>query len=579
MKKVLSVITICLAVLSSYSTVKAQGDNIKFGAYGRALQQTSRLDKKDTLNPDIIGEGHVLMDLGIKINPDKKTEIQSILRLKSNLGGFYGASNIAELRQLFIKGIIGDFLSYQVGDIYLKMTPYTMFNNGSELSVSEASVFRDLRNDYVYYENRNKGNSWWQQGVHTNFAIGTKTKFLEKIKFDGFFVRNRTADYFTQTPTTFHAGGRVMFVQSTRFNLGANYLNLYDAGATHPSKTSTRNPVHTYETEVIILDGNKLGLNFNGEIGFSEMNFKKDTLAPANLKGNFFDAGVTTRIKPANLKVKLSYSYVSPRFYSSAAQTKRINYLTAPYLFPVYGNDPFNPINRNITAFDIVRDPTIYNVGITPLLMAYNPAYGNVQPYGKATPNRTGLNLELNYKDSLERVNIDAGGAFLTEVQGTDLANSPRNFMIASIAADLNIHKFINFKKKILLHGGARMENTTRSGDSLTNVNLATQIYDGGFEIEALKKLDLLIGVKAVNTKGSENVAIRDSYNEITGYNSVSFRNMNFQQLMLGYGVKYRFSTATYLTVQYHTFDLTDKTVSAQTFNMNQFYILFNMNF
>ncbi len=186
MKKALSVIAICLAVLSSYSKAQAQGENIKFGAYGRAFQQTSRLDKRDTLNPDLTSQGQVLMDLGIKINPDKKTEIQSILRLKSNLGGFYGAGNVAELRQLYIKGIIGDFLSYQVGDIYLKMTPYTMYNNGSELSVSEASVFKDLRNDFVYYENRNKGNSWWQQGAHTNFAIGTKPKVLEKIKFDGF---------------------------------------------------------------------------------------------------------------------------------------------------------------------------------------------------------------------------------------------------------------------------------------------------------------------------------------------------------------------------------------------------------
>ncbi len=160
-----------------------------------------------------------------------------------------------------------------------------------------------------------------------------------------------------------------------------------------------------------------------------------------------------------------------------------------------------------------------------------------------------------------------------------DLANQKRNFVVISASADLNINKFIDFKKKILLHGGFKMENTSRTGDSLTNVDLATQIYDAGFEIEALKKLDLLIGVKTVNTKGSENIAIRSQYNEILSYNTTSFRNMNFQQMMLGYGVKYRFSTATYLTVQYHTFDLKDKAVSTRTFNMNQFYILFNMNF
>lgn len=585
MKKALSVITICLAVLSSYSTVKAQGDNIKFGAYGRALQQNSRLDKKDTLNIDNTSGGQVLFDLGIKVNPDKKTEISSILRFKSNLGGFYGASNIAQLRQLYIKGIIADFLSYQVGDVYLKMTPYTMFNSYSELSVSEASVFKDIRNDYVYYENLNKGNSWWQQGAHTNFAIGVKSKVLEKIKVDGFFVRNRTSNFISQ-PTTFHAGGRIMLVQSSRFNLGANYLNLYDAAATYNSTFSTRNPVHSYETEVIIMDGDKLGLNFNGEMGFSQLNFENDTTAPVDadgkyikMNGNFIDAGVTAKIKPANLKAKISYSYTSPRFYSSAAQTKRIDYSRTPFQFPIYGNDPFNPINRDINGFDIVRDPTIYNVNITPLLMAYNPSYGNATPYGKATPNRTGVTLELGYKDSLERVNIEASGAYLTEVVGTDVSDKTRSFIVASITADLNINKFINFKKKILLHGGIRMENTSRAGDSLLAIDLVSQIYDAGFEIEFLKKLDLLLGIKGVNSKGSENVTIRDKYNEITGYDNVTFRNVNFQQVMLGYGLKYRFSTATYLTAQYHTFNLSDKTTSAKTFNMNQFMLMFNMNF
>jgi hypothetical protein len=596
MKKALSVITICLAVLSSYAPAKAQSDNIKFGAYGRALQQNNKLDKKDTLNTDNTSTGQVLIDLGIKVNPDKKTEIQSILRLQSNIGAFYGQSNIAQLRQLFMKGILGNFLSYQVGDIYLKMTPYTMFNSASELSVNEASVFKDLRNDYVYYENRNKGNSWWQQGAHTNFAIGVKSKFLEKIKFDGFILRNRTSNIISQ-PTTFHAGGRVLLVQSTRFNLGANYLNLYDAAATYNSKISIRNPVYTFEGEVIAVNNDRLGLTLNGEFGFSRLNFVNDSLAPQNkvvqtsffgntkthtvtgFNGNFVDVGLTAKIKPANLKVKLSYNYTSARFYSSAAQTKRINYTHTPFLFPIYGNDPFNAVHRNITAFDIVRDPTVYNVNITPLLMAYNPAYGNVMPYGKATPNRTGFTLDLNYKDSLERINIDASGSYMNEITGTEQVNVTRNFLVGSVSADLYINKFINFKKKILLHGGARMENTSRAGDSLSSINLASQIYDGGFELEVLKKLDLLLGIKVVNAKGSENVVIRDKYNEIVGYNTTTFRNMNFQQTMLGYGIKYRFSAATYLTAQYHTFMLTDNSVVARTFNMNQFYIMFNMNF
>jgi hypothetical protein len=578
MKKALSVITICLAVLSNYTTLKAQSDNIRFGAYARALQQNNRLDKNDTLNVDNTSGGQVLIDLGIKVNPDKKTEIQSILRLKSNLGGFYGATSTAQLRQLYVKGVVADFLSYQVGDIYLKMTPYTMYNNYSELVVNEASVFRDLRNDFVYYENLNRGNSWWQQGAHANFAIGLKSKYLEAIKFDGFFVRNRTTN-FISIPTTFHAGGRVMLIQSSRFNLAGNYLNLYDVGATYGSRLSTRNPVHTYETQIILMDKEKLALDLAGEVGFSQLNFVNDTLAPQkSIQGNFFDVGIGAKIKPANLKAKLSYSYTSPKFYSSAAQSKRINYMNTPYNFPLYGNDPFNPVVRDITAFDIVRDPTVYNVNITPVLMAYNPVYGNAMPYGKATPNRTGATLELNYKDSLQRINIDASGAYMTEALATD-AVTPRNFIIASISADLHINKFINFQKKILLHGGVRYENTSRAGDSIINVNLSSQVYDAGFEIELVKRLDALIGTKIVHASGSENVALRDRYNEIQGYNVTDYRNLNYTQLMMGYGLKYRFAASTYLTAQYHTFSLTDNNTVAKTFSMNQFYLMFNMNF
>jgi hypothetical protein len=577
MKKAISVIIICFTLLISLKYAYAQqSDNIKFGAYGRAIQQNSRLGKKDTLNPDNTNTGQVLIDLGIKVNPDKHTEIQSILRLKSSLGGFYGGSNVAQLRQLFIKGILGNFLSYQVGDIYLKMTPYTMFNSYSELSINEAAAFKDLRNDYVYYENLNKGNSWWQQGAHTNFAIGVKSKVLDKIKVDGFFLRNRTSNFISQ-PTTFQAGGRIMLIQSSRFRLGTNYINLFDVAATYNLKKSTRNPVNTYEAELILVDNKRIGLNFDGEMGFSQLNFKGDSLAPKNLNGSFMDGALTLKMKQSGLKFKIGYNYTSARFYSAAAQTKRINYQNTPSLFPIYGNDPYNPVHRNVTAFDIVRDPTIYNVNITPLLMAYNPAYGNVTPYGKATPNRTGVTLEASYKDSLERFTIDASVAYQREVVSTDASVLTRRFLVGTVSANLFVNKFINFKKKILIHGGFRMENTYRPGDSTLAINLTSQLVDGGLEIEFLKKLDLLLGVKSLNAIGSENVVKRNPYNEITGYNY--FRNMNFQQLMLGYGLKYRFSAATYLTAQYHTFNIIDRNNSGNTINFNQFYVMFNMNF
>lgn len=147
-------------------------DKVKFGAYARALQQNSTMVNADTLHPNNTGKGHLLIDLGININPDKRTEIQAIVRFRGDMNGMYGAGATATLRQMYVKGIIGRFLSYQVGDLYMQLSPYTFFNNNAEGSANEARIFSDFRRDYTNYENfSNRGNYWWQQGAHTNFGL------------------------------------------------------------------------------------------------------------------------------------------------------------------------------------------------------------------------------------------------------------------------------------------------------------------------------------------------------------------------------------------------------------------------
>ncbi len=123
------------------------------------MLQTNRLGKSDTTYADNISQGSLLVDLGIHVNPDKNTQVSTILRLRSDLGGFYGGGNTATIRQIYVRGILGKFLNYHVGDLFMKMTPYTMFNSDAELSVNEATVFKNPRNDYVYYDNFHKGNS------------------------------------------------------------------------------------------------------------------------------------------------------------------------------------------------------------------------------------------------------------------------------------------------------------------------------------------------------------------------------------------------------------------------------------
>ena len=201
--------TLVLMFFFSFQILKAQDDKIKFSAVSRALQRNNTIQNPDTLNPNNTGAGNILLDLGININPDKRTEIQAIVRFNSNLGGFYGADAQASLRQLCVKGIVGKFLNYQVGDLYMQLTPYTFFNSNSEGSVNEATIFKDIRKDFTNYENfSNKGNAWWQQGVHTNMAVALQKLYFDTVRLDGFFLRNRTGNI-AEIPSSFQAGGKL----------------------------------------------------------------------------------------------------------------------------------------------------------------------------------------------------------------------------------------------------------------------------------------------------------------------------------------------------------------------------------
>ncbi|MDB5272027.1 MAG: hypothetical protein JWO58_394 [Chitinophagaceae bacterium] len=555
-------------------------DKVKFGAYGRALQQNTRLGNNDTLNADNVSRGHVLVDLGININPDKRTEVQAIIRMRSDIGSFYaGPGSTLLLRQLYIKGLIGKYVSYQVGDLYLQMSPYTFFNNNAEGTINEGRIFSDFRRDYTNYENlSNRGNSWWQQGAATNFSLAFKESKIDSMRVDAFFVRNRPENYIATSPAAlFHAGGRVTLTSTEKMKLIGNYVNLFEVGKTANIDSVISNPVMSLQLDYTLWNNSQTMFRFVGEGGYSQMIFKGYENR-ATKDGSFIDAAVKLHVKPANLLFGAGYSYVDPQFFSSAAQTKRVNFANTPSAFPIYGNDPLNPVHRTATIFDLVKDTAVYNQAIRSQLMSYDPTLNNSQAYGKATPNRQGVNVDIQYKDSAQKIMANVNAAYLTEISGEGSAQK-RNFLVLKGGADFHIHKFIGWKKKLIVTTGARFEQTKRGGDSLEKVDLKSLLIDLGLEIEILNKLDVIAGWKILNAKGNEFIAIRNKYNDIINFNNANTANININQSMLAFGLKYRFSSNTYITVQDHIFTYTDSHNSLRNFSMNQFLIMFNMNF
>ena len=73
------------------------------------------------------------------------------LRVRNELGGFFGTGTSVDVRQLTLRGTIYDKIRYQVGDMFLRQTRFTLFNSPSDAEVFSAG-FKPYR-DVIDYEN------------------------------------------------------------------------------------------------------------------------------------------------------------------------------------------------------------------------------------------------------------------------------------------------------------------------------------------------------------------------------------------------------------------------------------------
>lgn len=569
----INAIFILIALFSGFS-ISAQNDQLKFNAVSRTFQKNNKLQEEDTVNADRTSSGYTLMDLGVNINPDRKTEIQAIIRFKTDLGGFFGDGTELDLRQIRVKGTVKEVVNYEVGDLYLKLSPFTLYNENVEGAINEATVFSDIRRDIANYENLNRDNFWWQQGAHIDFGLEFE-KVIHQMNVDGFFLRNRGTD-FISVPNSFYAGGRINIQQSKNLGFKLNYINLFDDGASVNSEQETRNPVASTEIDYTY-NGSGFDMLISGEAGLSKLIFiprasvdsADIVIDPDDYQDVFFDFNSIWKHKKNGLQAGLGYRYVGPEFYSAGAQSKRINFSQNPTTFTGVNNNPFSP--RGIGLFDLTRDANVYNPVITRQLMAYDPRLSNAMPYGVATPNRKGLNLALGYKSKGDIVHTSFKASVLSDVVGEG-SPEKRKFKVLRLGLDLNINKAIDWEKSIVFKTGIQHESTKRN-DSL-GVDLKSSLIDVGLDIEVFKQFDLLLGAKRLRSKGKEFYFARDQFNQL---GLPAAMDIDQSETLYGVGLKYRFNEKIYLTAQNHFFSFANKKNAEQDYGFNQVFILFNM--
>ncbi len=551
----------------------AQSANFSLNGLGRSVLTSNKLsgplvDTDNTIQKAGVS-GYNLFDLQTNLAVDSNFQAMAIFRTTSPFGSFFGATTAFEFRQFKISGNLENF-KYEIGDIRVEMTPYTVFNNYTTDLGYESKIFTQRRS-IQEYENFNEGNSWLLQGAAGQYSWNISDKGMG-LGIYAFTTRNTSTNEVT-VPDRLLSGGRVQFNLNKDIKIGVNAVTMYDISLL-TSDFDYNNNVFTAdfgfkkETDSYILD-----LNIEGGVSnyaFSQF-VDQDTIigqTDTTYEDGFVELNASFVLKKSKLRFDLNARTVGVLFSSPSAQTRRIHADQTPRLLGVVpGGD------RAQLLYDRSTAEEIYNSTITPTLMAFLPYYNNATPYGNATPNRTGGSIKVSSDSSYKNLEAGLKLTYLMENQGEG-GPSKRTFMVVSGGTNVHVGKLLKSKRMIDVNVGLRYEATKRS--DLSAVDLTSMLIDAGFSIEVLDKIDILAGAKLLSAKGNEYIANRDGFGLISSFTPVT---LDINETILSFGARVRFSTSQYFTVNYNLVNSADNLATTSNYDFGQLFVNYTGKF
>ena len=574
-RKMLSGLALLLIGMSLLPAQTETPKQLRFNGLGRAIIDNTQLNgtisEGDTTTAQNTLDGEFLLDLKINAAPNEKTEVQTILRLRNEFGGFFGAGMSIEVRELFARGVVANVLRYHVGDMDLKMTPFTFYQVEEEGIVKEAEIFKARREVVNYEQFYNGDGTRRMQGGKFDFGLSAGP-FFSEINVSGFFTRVRGTDFFT-LPTRSVAGGTIELINPRWGTLTGNYVNTYDILSVGNFGTGIRNPVQTLSADIKILDEEKYALNLVGEIGQSSIREVTDSVVVFEKDDTFGEGMLSLDLKPQNVKVSLGFRNVGPDFFSIGAQSKRVDFERSKTDFNRIGNER---LVRNPTIYDLNRDRNIYTFALSDVLMPYDMRLSNTMPYGKATPNRRGFIGEVNYGKEDGFLNAGFEFAQMSEIRGQGTFEL-KSFTLLRLKGEAHFEQLLESEKALVLTLGAQVEQTRRGGQPIEQVDLNSNLIETGLQVELFENFDLLLGAKLLTSSGSD-------YNpDIVRFNVVrdfpGRVEVDDNETLLGAGIRYRFSDGIYLSIQWNQFSFARATNPNNDYRIDQAFVLYNMNF
>ena len=568
---------------SSLPTEKEKEKKIvRFNGLGRTILSQSDIEgdvlEADTATARRLTDGEFLLDLAVNATPNEKTEVQGILRLRNQFGGFFGAGISVEIRELWARGIIAEALKYRVGDMDIVMSPYTFFNPDEEGTVNEPMIFRPQKEVLHYEQFYQDNNTRRMQGGQLEFGLDF-ARGLDDMEANAFIARVRGTDFLT-TPTRFVTGGQLNFSTRTlqdslglKADFGFNLVHTFDDLQSGDATTGIRNTVYTGTFNVHIIDKKPFALNLMGETGMSDLELKEDTVSVFQEDDSFLDIGLQLHLKDHKLKISAGFVDVGPDFFSIGAQSKRVDFEAEQSFFNRIGNER---AVRMPGVFDLANDRALYTFQLSDRLMPYDPRFSNALPYGRATPNRRGFRFGVDYGEETDAIEARLDGALLEEIRGQGTFEL-KSFTLLRAAANFNFHRMANWKNKMRLTLGYQYEQTTRDGIEVDQVDLTSNLIEAGIEAELFKNFDLLLGAKLLSAEGNDYVPLIETFNDVRDFPAPLI--VDDTENLLAAGFKYQFKEDIYLTVQYQRYTSERGKDNPNNFDFNHFFVLYNMNF
>jgi hypothetical protein len=559
-----------------------EGKKIRFNGLGRTIMAQTDIDgailESDSSTVVSQTDGEFLLDLAVNATPNKNTEVQTILRLRNEFGGFFGAGMSVEVRELWARGVIADAVKYRVGDMDVVMSPYTLFNPDEEGTVNEAAVFLPQKEVIHYEQFYTDNNTRRLQGAKVDFGLGF-TEGLEDMDLTAFIARVRGTDFFT-TPNRFVTGGQAKFSTQTfndslglKADFGLNLVYTFDDLQSGEATSGIRNMVSTLDFDVTVFDKKNLGIHLVGETGLSSLESKEDSVSIFKRDDSFLDIGLKVHFKPQKITLSASYVDVGPDFFSIGAQSKRVDFEASKTYYNRLGKDREV---RMPSLFDLSRDRALYTFQLSDRLMPYDPRFSNTMPYGTATANRNGVRFGVTYGTSEDKIEAKLDGALMKEIRGQGTFEL-KSFTLLRAAANVNFHKMANWEKKLRLTLGYQYEQTSRGGLEVEQIELNSNLIEAGIEAELFSKFELLFGAKILKAEGTDYIPLIQEFNTVRDFPGLYVADDT--ESLIAAGLKYTFKEGIYLTLQYQKFSSQLGTNNPNDYDLNQVFVLYNMNF